>query len=175
MQQEELERLAEDIRYIKRGDTHPAPADGGWFASLPYWMCYVIGLLIFLALVAIFNKQIKANADIARRRGKRAGRVATRRLKTAAKMMKNHDIGGFYEEVMRAMWGYAADRLNMPAAELTKENVGERLAARGIDGALIEQFKQVLEDCEFARYAPGDADDNMNKTYAAAADIINKL
>ena len=81
----------------------------------------------------------------------------------------------FYEEVLKALWGYVGDKLNLPAAELNKENVSEKLQAKGADEGLVRRLVEVMNDCEFARYAPGDPSQTMDKIYAAATEVINKM
>ena len=89
--------------------------------------------------------------------------------------MKAHDSKNFFEEVMNALLGYAADKLNLPLADLNKENVSQRLSERGVGSDLVSGFVGVLEECEFARFAPGDSDATMEKIFASATEIINKL
>ena len=51
----------------------------------------------------------------------------------------------------------------------------EALAARGVDESLICQYMDVLESCEFARFAPGDPMATMDKIYESATQAINNL
>lgn len=175
VQQEELEMLAQDIRFIKRGATSPMGQDTGFFGSTAMWLSYGLSLLLFVALTLIFRRQIAANADVARRRTKGAGKAANKRLKVAAKMMKAGKAGEFYDEVQKALWGFVADKLNMSAEALNKENVAQQLQDKGIDQQLIDDFLSALSDCEFARYAPGDPGTNMQNIYDQAANVINKI
>ncbi len=130
---------------------------------------------LFLMVLAVFYKYAKANADLVGKRGKRAGKEATKRLKQARKLLKNHEAGPFYEETLRALLGYAGDKLNIPMTDLAKENVREALAARGVDEALIRQYIEVLEACEFARFAPGDPQATMDNIYDLSTQAINSL
>lgn len=173
--QEDLTVLNSDIRYIKTSPANVKPAGTTFFGTLPYWLSYIGPFALFLLLIAIFERQARANADIARRRGKKAGKAASKRLKSAAKLLKQGDARAFYEEVTRALWGYVGDKLNLPVAELSKDNVGERLAERGVSEESIRRFLQVLGDCEFAQYAPGDPSATMDRLYADATEVINLI
>ena len=173
--QEDLTVLNSDIRYIKTSVARVKPSGSTFFGSLPYAMCYVGSLLAFLVLVAVFYRQAKANANVARRRGKKAGKAAGKWLKNASKLLKQGNAKAFYEEVTRALWGYVGDKLNLPVADLNRDNVGEQLAGRGIGEESIQQFFRVLDDCEFAQYAPGDASATMDKLYADATEVIDKI
>ena len=173
--QEDLTVLNSDIRYIKTEMADVLPSGTVFFGTLNYVLSYVSSLMCFLLFVAIFYRQAKANANVARRRGRRAGKAASKRLKAASKLQKEGDSRAFYEEVTRALWGYVGDKLNLPVAELSKDNVGEQLTSRGVGEETIGRFLQVLGDCEFAQYAPGDASATMEKLYADATDVINEL
>lgn len=173
--QEDLTVLNSDIRYIKTSSANLKDKGVSFFGGLRYWLCYAGALLLFLVLVAIFYRQAKANANVARRRGKKAGKVASKRLKSAAKLLKQGDAKAFYVEVTHALWGYVGDKLNLPVTDLNKDNVGEQLAERGVGEDTINRFLRVLGDCEFAQYAPGDPSATMDRLYAEATEVINLI
>ena len=173
--QEDLKVLSNDIRYIKLTPLKVRKSDETFFGSTKYWMAYLIVLAIFLLLVVIFNKQIKEISNHSQMRGKKAGKAASKRLRSAAKLLKAKDSNAFYDEIMHALLGYAADKLALPTADLNKENVKEALIKRGVEESVVQQFVSVLSECEFARYAPGDPNATMDKIYAEATDVINTL
>ena len=146
-----------------------------FFSSVNYWLGYAGAILLFLSAIAIFYRQAKANANVARRRGKKAGKMASKRLKQAKKLLKQGNSKSFYEEVTRALWGYVGDKLNLPVAELTKDNVGQQLEQRGVSAEAIDRFLKVLSDCEFAQYAPGDPSATMERLYSDASEVINQI
>jgi tetratricopeptide (TPR) repeat protein len=108
-------------------------------------------------------------------RGKRANKVAVRRLRQADKLLKAGKQSEFYDEVLRALWGYVGDKLDMPVTQLSRENISQRLSDRGVDTDTVNQFIGALDECEYARYAPGDPSGNMNKVYDAAIQAIMKI
>ena len=173
--QEDLTVLNSDIRYIRTSAAKVRPQGSTFFGSLNYWLVYVGAVLLFLLMVAIFYRQAKANANVARRRGRKAGKAASKRLKSAAKLLKQGQSKAFYEEVTHALWGYVGDKLNLPVTELNKDNVGEQLTERGVGEESIQRFLRVLGDCEFAQYAPGDPSATMDKLYGEATEVINEL
>lgn len=173
--QEDLTVLNSDIRYIRTSAAKLRPQGSTFFGSLNYWLVYVGAVLLFLLMVTVFYRQAKANANVARRRGRKAGKAATKRLKSAAKLLKQGQSKAFYEEVTHALWGYVGDKLNLPVTELNKDNVGEQLTERGVGEESIQRFLRVLGDCEFAQYAPGDPSATMDKLYGEATEVINEL
>ena len=173
--QEDLTVLNSDIRYIKTAPTTLKSQGDSFFGSLSYWLAYGGALALFLLMVAIFYRQAKANANVARQRGRKASKAASRRLKSAAKLLRGGQAGAFYDEVTRALWGYVGDKLNLPATDLNKENAAQLMQARGVTTESVERFLSVLSDCEFARYAPGDPSETMDKLYRDATEVINQL
>lgn len=102
--------------------------------------------------------------------------MARKRMKVAEIAMKNHNGESFYDEVLKSMWGYVSYKLNIDRAELNKENISDLLKKKGVDDTLINDFIEVLNVCEFARYAPGsDSAQEMDKIYANGIGIITKL
>lgn len=172
---EELRLLGQDIRYINLKDVHYRPRGQFFYGSLNYWLWYIVPLVVFVVLMIVYRKQAIENANIAKTRTKKAGKVATKRLKMAKKKMDEKDKAGFYDEVLKAIWGYLSDKLNIPQSELSKDNVATELAACQVPEELIKECVDIIGDCEFARYAPtlsGNADD---KVYSKVAALMNQL
>ena len=172
---EELKQLNQDIRYIKTDNTRLRAIDEFFFGSTFYWISLAVLLAVFISLFIIFRHRAIENANISKMRGKRANKVAVRRLRVADKLLKAGKQSEFYDEVLRALWGYVGDKLNMPVAQLSRENISQQFSERGVDEATLSQFLGALDECEYARYAPGDPRGNMNKVYDAAIQAIMKI
>ncbi len=164
-----------DIRPIKKGNADIHKADEFFFESPAYWVWIILPLIIFFALLAIFRKRALDNADIIKMKAKNANKVATRRLRTANRLMLKGENNLFYDEVLKALWGYVGDRLNMPEEALSRDNVSERLGAQGVGQPIVDKFISALDECEYERYAPGDAKGNMNKTFESAMTAITEI
>jgi len=164
-----------DIRPLKTGDIDLLTDDHAFYGSTTYWALLALIVAVFVALLVIFRRRAIEHADVVNTRSKKANKVAVRRLKTAKRLMEKRHQNEFYDEVMRALWGYVGDKLNIPVSELSKENIAERLQARGVDGETIGTFTTALDECEFERYAPGDAAGNMSKTFDAAMSAITQI
>ncbi|MCL1943372.1 MAG: BatD family protein [Candidatus Azobacteroides sp.] len=173
--QESLKLLNRDIRYIKTGDLHIKPRGEFIFGTWPYYLWYLIPLIIAVALFVIFRKQAKENANLALVRTKKANKVAGKRLKKAAVYLKENQKEEFYDEVLKASWGYLSDKLSIPVSELSKDNVESELAGSGVENALIAEFMDILHSCEFARYAPVGDDNSMEKIYRRTTEVINEM
>ena len=164
-----------DIHPIKKGKADIHKAGRFFYESTPYWICMAVPLLIFMALLVLFRRRAIERADIIKMKAKNANKVATKRLRTANRMMLRGENNLFYDEVLKALWGYVGDKLNMPQAELTRDNVSDKLAAAGVGQDTVEKFVGALDECEYERYAPGDAKGNMNKTFESAMTAIMEI
>ena len=161
-----------DIHTIKLGKAEQHKADEMFFGSFGYWISLLMLLIAFVVLLIVFRRRAIENADIVKKRSNRAGKIATKRLRLANKLMLQGKQGEFYDEVMRALWGYMSYKLNMPAEKLNRDNIRETLGRHFVDDATIEKFTTALDECEFERYAPGDAAGNMNRTFESAMTAI---
>ena len=172
---QDLQELSKDIRYIKLGDTRQRPLDDFFFGSTAYWISLVILALIFITLFIVFRQRAIDNANVTKMRGKKANKVATKRLKQAAKLMQAGKASAFYDEVLRALWGYVGDKLNIPVEQLSHDNISQKLSERSVDDDTISLFIGALDECEFERYAPGDPKGNMKKVYDKAMTAIERI
>ena len=173
--QEDIQMLGNDIRFIKQGHSKVRSADDFFFGSATYWGLIVAMIVLTAVLFFIFRKQMRENADVVKQKGKKANKVAVKRLKKAGVLMRENRSNEFYEETLRALWGYVGDKLNMPVELLSRENVTDKLQDSQIDGAIVSQFVEAIDECEYARYAPGDPKGNMNKVYEKALNAIEQI
>ena len=172
---EDLKVLGQDIRYIKTGNTRLTQKDDYFYGSTSYWLWYIVPLALFIAFMVIYRKQAMENANVAKVRTKKANKVATKRMKNAGKLLAEKKSEAFYDEVLKALWGYISDKLSIPVSQLSKDNIEEELQKHQVADELIKEFINNLNDCEFARYAPGNQDEKMDKIYSSAIDVISKM
>ena len=165
----------QDIHAIKTGKSVQKDVSSLFFGSIAYWILLALLLAAFIALMVIFRHRAIENADVVKMRGKKANKVATKRLRAANKLMQTGKQNEFYDEVLRALWGYVGDKLNIPVTELSHDNIAEKLSTQQVDEQTIGKFIEALDECEFERYAPGDAAGNMNKTFETAMTAIEKI
>lgn len=173
---EDIRQLGTDIRYIQTGALG-APKEQPMsirFGSVEHWLCYLLPLLLALVLFIVFRKRIRENADRVRMRYKHANKVAQKRLREAKQAMDTNNRQAFYEAIERAAWTYLSDRLNIPTADLNKENIASILRDKQVGEDLIGEVRAVLSVAEQARYAPA-AEGAMEQLYERTAALINNL
>lgn len=172
---EDVTEIAKDIRYIHTGNVNLKTEKRPLFGTLPFWIMFLIPLIIAAILFVFLRKYQKENANVTLVKTKRANKVAQKRLKQAQKFLNEGKKEQFYEEVMKAVWTYLSDKLSIPVAELNKENISSKLEEREVDSDTITQFTDILNTCEFASYAPSSGVREMGNVYEDAADAIGKI
>ena len=172
---EDLKVLGEDIRYIKQNEVTFQPKGSFFYGSMSYWLFYIIPALAFILFFIIYRKQAAENANVAKMRTKKANKVAIKRMKLAGKLLSENNKAAFYDEDLKALWGYISDKLNIPVSRLSKDNIEEKLRNHGVSEELIKEFLNALNDCEFARFAPGDENQAMDKVYSSSIEVISKM
>lgn len=172
---ESVKMLGRDIRFIKLGDSSLRPKGDFFFGTVGYYLCYLIPLLLFVVFAVIYRQKALENANVAKVKTKKANKVATRRMKLAGKLLAENKKNEFYDEVLKALWGYISDKLSIPVSQLSKDNIEAELTNYGVQEALIAEFIDVLNECEYARYAPGNENEAMDKVYSASVEVISKM
>ena len=108
-------------------------------------------------------------------KNKNATKVAKKRLTKAHHFLKAHKEAHFYNETGEALWGYVSDKFNIPLSELSTDTVSDKLTSKGVKAEVVHEFVDTLNNCEFARFAPGDKDSMMEKVYHQGIGVISKI
>lgn len=170
-----IEQKNRDILHIKTGDLHLKQEHSYAVEGFGYWLWYIVPLLLLAAVLFYYRKALKARSDMQLMRTKRANKVAQKRLRAAKQWMRAGDKNKFYAEVLTALWGYLSDKIQIPVSELNKENISTELTNYGANDEVIAAVIEVLNNCEFAQYAPELSGNDMESIYSAAADAMDKL
>ncbi|MDT8309426.1 MAG: hypothetical protein RQ866_07825, partial [Bacteroidales bacterium] len=172
MNKQAVKYYGSDIRYLKKITPNNLLKISLPLFSPLYFIIIVIAIAIFIAFIFYYRKRIKLTADIDRIRNKRASGVAKKRLKRAEKMMKEGNEEAFFTELIQTLWGYAADKLTINQTELSKDNIQNKLLNQDIDPVIAEQFIELIETCEYTRFAPKTEEFRMEKSYSDARSLI---
>ena len=172
--QEGIKYLGSDIRHIMTGKAQLKPTHTTFFASPAYFVVLVVLLLLFVILLFVINKREQLSKDTAANRNRKADKVARGRLKNAYQHLKAKDQEKFYVEMSQALWGYIADKLGIERSKLSMDTVSETMKDKNVPDELTQQFIDTLNSCEFARFAPGSAEEKMDDLYQKGIDVISK-
>lgn len=163
-----------DIHTIRTGKENAEKA-GSFFATSLYFILMAAFILLFIILFIVLQIRMNSQSDVVQSRRKRANKVAVRKLRKAAQLMRSGNAPDFYDETLRALWGYVGDKLNIPVSELSRENISQRLSERDVTQAVTDSFIAAIDECEFVRYAPGDPQGNMNRVYEKSITAIEQI
>ena len=168
-----MRQLDRDIRFIHTGKL-PKRAAAAFILTPLYWLAIVAMVALFILIYAVLRKRIRERSNTVARRMRHADKMAVQRLRMAERYMNEANRHAFYEEMLRAMWGYISDKFNIPVASLTKEKIREELYRRNVAESTAEQFCEVISRSEEAQYAPS-ASGEMTDIYAEAVEVISKI
>lgn len=172
---EDIQYIGTDIRHIKVGKISLHKIGYYFFGSIHFILWFIVLLILFVSFILVWKKQAKKLNNQSLMRHKRATKVARRSLKSAQVYLGTKDSVPFYNEISQALWGYLSDKFNIPKSELSKETVNNKLIKREVKEKTIEQFIDTLNNCDFARFAPGDTESTMDNIYNEALEIISKI
>lgn len=173
VKREDVRLLGEDIRFIKLGSPELRSVVAPFVLSPLYWLVVALMLVVAVVVYFVVRKHIRDSRNVVLVKGKRANKMAIRRFRIAEKYMREQDRRAFYEEMLRALWGYLGDKFNIPVADLTREVVREELSKRGAANE-AESVIAVIARCEEAQYSPATTVE-MKDIYEEGIDAISKI
>lgn len=171
---EGVRQLGSDIRFIKLGKAQLSSSVAPLMMSSTYFMLLALIVVLFVGLYLLLGKMIKDSKNTVLLRNRRANKVAVQRFRQAEKYMREMNRHAFYEEMLRALWGYMSDKLNIPVSNLTKEGIREELQRRGCPQQDAQHFTEIITRCDEAQYSPAEWV-QMNDVYAEGVRIISRI
>ncbi|MFA5419133.1 MAG: BatD family protein [Bacteroidales bacterium] len=169
---EDIRFIGKDIRHIKT-EIEPLHQAGHYlFGSVIFIVMIVFIILASIVLILVWKRLEKQNANVSRVKNRKANKIARMRLQKAEKFKQSGNDKSFYEEMAQGIWGYIADKFNISMSELSIESVRETLHNKSVSDEITNNFIQLLNNIEFARFAPGDARDKMESVYNEAITAI---
>jgi hypothetical protein len=171
----EFRLIGKDIRYIKTNETVFSDGDGKFFGSLGFYGLSILPLLAVGGTIVFIRKKRFEESNSVLMRSKKATGMAQKRLASADKSLKAGEHLQVYEEISKALWGYASDKLTIPLSELSKENIAGKLSQRSVSESTVNNFLRTIEDCEMARYGGQTSAANSATAYTSAIELITKI
>lgn len=171
--QEAIKVVGSDINHImtigelQKGDTL-------LFGSPLYFIIMIAMIAVFAAAFITYKRINKFNQNQVLVRNKKATKIAKKRLQNAYNYLKIKDQNHFYEELSQALWGYISDKLNISRSQLSMDTVKEAMSSKCVPEDIVNQFIELLNSCEFARFAPGDPGKKMEDLYQKGIEVITK-
>jgi hypothetical protein len=173
--QKNIQYIGSDIRYLKSYPFTLFRTNQYFFRSTSFFLLLIIPAILAFAGIILIRYRQKRSSNKSLMNYMRANRIAKSNLKKAKEHLEKQDKDMFYIEISKGLWGYLANKFNIPLSELSTETVGDRLKKRNVSEETVNEFIAVLNDCEFARFAPGDSSRIMNEIYEKAIEVISKI
>ncbi len=173
--QNDVRNLGSDIRFIVTKSPSLSPTGRFFVGSAGFIVTIVMITLLSVLCWLLFRRIARRRADIVGSRNRKATKKALKRLRLAGAYLSKNLYSAFYEELHKSLLGFISDKLNMPVAELNKENILARLLEGAVPQDIAEQFVGLVDDCEFARYSPSAGSDSMQAHYDKAAELISEI
>lgn len=170
-----VENRGEDIRHIYTQTPEFAKKGDFFVGSRMFWILSVALCVLALVVLIVFRKAAARRADVVGMKNRKATKMALKRLRFAGTLLKKNQYSAFYEELHNALLGYMSDKLNMPVSELSKERMSEVLLQNGVLEAYITELMEILDSCEYARYAPSTGNQAMTSDYEKAVEVISAI
>lgn len=167
--------INEDIQFIKFNNLFLQPLGFSQFGSITHISLSLAPLILCGLLLFVRRKKEVDEQDVVGTKRRRATIMAKKRLKVAKSLLDKGDPILFYDEVSHAAFGYLSDKFNIPLSEMSRDKALEVLSQQGLDETLIERTGKLLDECEFARFAPGDTFGKMDAIYSEAVTIISQI
>ena len=172
---EDVKYLGKDIRFIKSDPGTLKKTDDLLFTKQSFYSAYAFSLFAFLLILFLRRENIRRNSDLSQVRNRKAGKVAIKKLQLASVCLKNDETDQFYDEILKAIWGYLSDKLNIPVSDLTRNNAITSLQEQGIDDEIIQSLSKILDACEFERFAPSSSGAEVASIYEGASNFIKSV
>lgn len=170
-----VRNIGSDIRYIATGAAGLVPQGRFFVNSWTFFIILAAIVALFFILCVVFDKYRAMMADVAGTRTRRANKMATERLRRSKGYLQQGLVSAYYEELHKAVLGYVSDKLTMPVADLSKDNIREALAARDVRQETIDTLMNIINTCEQARYAPDYTPEQMEDQYRDALETITAI
>lgn len=171
----DVRNIGTDIRFINIKDKSLLSAGSFLLGSLGFWLTFALIVLVTAVLWLVLRKIAARRADVVGTRNRKATKMAMNRLRLAKTFLTQNLYTAFYEELHKALLGFVSDKLNMPAVDLSRDNIAEKLNDRGVAQDHVDSFISLLDACEYARYAPSAGNEAMAAHYASAIDVISSI
>jgi len=175
LSKEDVKYVGQDIRFIKTELGKVVRSANIIITKRSFCSIYAVAFMLFLGVLFARREHIRRNADITAVRNRKAGKVAGKRLREASACMKREEIDRFHEEILKSVWGYLSDKLNIPVADLTRNNALTALKGRGVKEEVLDSLVSILDKCEYARYAPSSTATEATEIYNGASKFIRAV
>lgn len=172
---EDIQLIGKDIRYIKTNNFALKKSITPWFGSTSFYLSYVLSSGGFILVFLYVRQRRKNTENQSEYKRRKAGKLARKRLKTAEQFLHENNRSKFYEELLKAIWKYLENKLDLHTADLSKDKINYTLINKQVSESTLNRLSSIIEKCEMARYTPAGSSNALPEDYAASVDLISSL
>ncbi len=158
-----------------RKDIGATSFEGLSLLNIWYFLSYFLIILLTVIIILSLLRYRSLRQDVVGFKSRKANAIAIKRLKLTKSYADKEQADAFYEELLRALWGYVSDKFRMPASMLSRENIQDLFERKGFEQNVTESYCQLLDELEFARYAPKQGERQLQDLYSKAVDLISMI
>lgn len=154
-------------------NTHFTRTDkGDFFGSVLFYIFIVMPFALIPVIIIARRKKDEMDSDVVGNRKKHTNKLAKKYLGEAKAAIGKKEP--FYVALERALHNFLRTKLSIETADMSKQNIRELLLSKNADAATIDNFITIMNNCEFARYAPS-TDAAMQQDYDLAETVMTSL
>lgn len=163
--------LRNDQFAFVKTDANLKPVNSSYFfKSSAFWTSLLLPFLAIPLALVYRKKKEERNADVFGNRIRKADRLAKRYLSEAKKSLGQKEA--FYIALEKALHNYLKAKLHIETSDFSKDKIQTLLTERQVNTDSIQEFIDILEHCELARYTP-ITNVEMQQDYDNAAKTIS--
>ncbi|MCR5519211.1 MAG: BatD family protein [Bacteroidales bacterium] len=171
----DVKDLGSDIRFIST-KLPSLSGEGKFFVFSPlFWVLALLMIVAAAVLWYLMRLSAARRADVAGSRNRAATKMARKRLALAGDFLQKNLYTAFYEELHKALLGFISDKFALDAGEQNRDIIAGKLAEASVPESLTAEFTELLDACEYARYAPSAGHEEMNSHYEKAVSVISAI
>ena len=137
-----------------------------------FYLLIVLPFIIILVIVIFFKSKKSSDLDIKGYKSIRANKLAKKYLSEAKRSLQMKDL--FYVALEKALHNFLKSKLSIETADYSKEKIKNLLLNKNVQNESVDLFIMLIENCEYARYAPA-SDVGISNDYENAVNVIAEI
>lgn len=164
--------VAKSFAFIKqKTNLVPIEKDDFLGSGLFYSLVFLPFLAIPFVVIARKKKEAK-ESDIVGNKIRKSNTLAKKYLSEAQKHLNNKEP--FYVALEKSLHNFLKAKLHIETSDMSKDKIREILSDKNADNQTVTEFISLVENCEFARYAPSTSV-SIQQDYDKAIRLISDL
>mgnify|MGYP003530441035 FL=1 len=160
------------FEYIKLNSNFKNADDEDFFNSTLFFLLLAIPFIAVPFVIILKKQHEKSASDVRGNKIKKSNKLAKKYLSEAKENLGNKEL--FYISLEKALHNFLKAKLQIETSEMSKETIESILMSRKASAQTTRQLITLVENCDFARYAPS-SNVAIQQDYDKAVAIISEL